>query len=464
MPSQQNTLNERIPIPLSPEEIDQQIITHIESATSENSDVWTCREFDKREYLRCFFQYPAMMVPAVQKKLIEIVLTAKPDTTNVIDPFMGSATSLISCMEFGLDCFGQDINPLAVLISKARTGPYYTDAVSTKYEELLNRVERDRSTKIEADFPTLDKWFKPAIAVELSKLVRAIRKEPRLAVRRFFWVVLAETVRVSSNDRTSTFKLHMRKQEEIDKRTFSAIDVFKLHVEESIEDYESHASLLICNGQLTKNGSYKGSVDTRLWNSKHSIYTPTGGPFYKLMVTSPPYGDNHTTVPYGQHSFLPLQWIDLQDIDSKANETYISSGSAIDSMSLGGRKSRLDEMTLHHLFEVSPTFSSTYAQIKRIAPDKLKKVAAFVLDLNKTIENIFTVMLTDSYQIWTLGNRTVAGIEIPNSSIVTELIEYHGGYLVTQLEREIINKRMAKRNNNSTLMNYEDILIFRKVG
>ncbi len=405
-----------------------------------------------------------MVVPAVQKKLIEIILTAKPDITNMVDPFMGSATSLISCMEFGLDCYGQDINPLAVLISKARTGPYYTDAVSSKYEELLSRVERDRSTKIEADFPTLDKWFKPTIAVELSKLVRAIRKESRLAIRRFFWVVLAETVRVSSNDRTSTFKLHMRKAEEIQKRSFSAIDVFKLHVEESIEDYESHASLLICNGQLTKNGSYKGTIDTRLWNSKQSIYTPSGRSFYNLMVTSPPYGDNHTTVPYGQHSFLPLQWVDLQDIDPKANENYICSGSAIDSMSLGGRKSNLDRTNLQQLFEISPTFNLTYQRINNVAPDKIKKVAAFVVDLNKTIENIFDVMLPNSYQIWTLGNRTVAGVEIPNSDIVTELIHHHGGVLVTQLEREIINKRMAKRNNNSTLMNYEDILIFRKLG
>ena len=39
-----------------------------------------------------------------------------------------------------------------------------------------------------------------------------------------------------------------------------------------------------------------------------------GDSLYDLLVTSPPYGDNRTTVPYGQHAFLPLQWVELSDI------------------------------------------------------------------------------------------------------------------------------------------------------
>jgi hypothetical protein len=102
---------------LTPEQIDALITREIERATAENSSIWTCPDFNRREYVHCFFQYPAMMIPPVQKKLIDIITTAKPDIKYMIDPFMGSATTLMTCMENGLNCYGQDINPLAILIA-----------------------------------------------------------------------------------------------------------------------------------------------------------------------------------------------------------------------------------------------------------------------------------------------------------------------------------------------------------
>ena len=65
---------------VTPDQIDAKIIQEIELATAENSDVWTCPDSNRREYCHSFFQYPAMMVPAVQKKLIDIVSSVAPGT------------------------------------------------------------------------------------------------------------------------------------------------------------------------------------------------------------------------------------------------------------------------------------------------------------------------------------------------------------------------------------------------
>jgi len=448
---------------LSPDEVDVLIVDKIEKVTSENSDIWTCPEFNRREYVHSFFQYPAMMIPVVQKKLIEIIIEAKPDIKNMVDPFMGSATTFVASMENGLNCYGQDVNPLAILIAEARTGPYYIEALKKKYEILLEKIDVDNSVKIEAKFNNRTKWFKDKVSITLSKIVRAIRQEEQRAIRRFFWIVLAETVRLSSNDRTSTFKLHARKQEEIDRRNFSALDVFKLHMDKSIEDFELHAKLIKESGQLV-NGNYTNKIDITLQDSKQAIYSPTAAPYYDLLVTSPPYGDNKTTVPYGQHSYLPLQWIDHKDIRTKIDNEFLKTTSEIDSRSLGGKlKVGNDEQALHQLFLKSPTFQNTYETIKSISSTKALKVAAFIYDLSLTIDNIFSVMKKDSYQIWTSGNRCVAKIEVPNDEIITELITNKGGRLVTKVRREIINKRMARRNKETALMNNEDILIFRKI-
>ncbi len=448
---------------LLPEAIDKNIIDEVDSLTQVDNTFWSSPDHDRSEYLHSFFQYPAMMVPVVQKKLIEIITRNKPSITNVLDPYMGSGTSLVACMENGLNCFGQDINPLAILVSRTRTGPYYINAIKDRKKQFFETFENDKSLKIESNFKGLNKWFKPTVAVELSKIVRAVRKEKRPSIRRFYWVILAEVVRLTSNDRTSTFKLHIRQKDEISVRNLSPIQAFKDHFEDCVEDLNWYSDLLIKAKKLSK-GAYIGNVSLKLLDSKEEIYTLTGkNSFFDLLVTSPPYGDNKTTVTYGQHSYLPLQWIDLSDIHELATKDFLKTTSEIDTRGLGGKLKKLDVEKLNLLFTQSPTFKITYNKLNAKSPDKLKKVVSFIYDLSLSIHNIHASLKTNSYQIWTVGNRNVGGVEIPNDKIIKELIEYQGAIMIKKISREILNRRMAKRNKDAELMTFEDILIFRKI-
>lgn len=447
----------------TPDNTDKIIIERIDKITSENNSIWTSPSFNRKDYIRRLFQYPAMMVPVVQKIIVDIILDASPNSQKVIDPFMGSATSLVACMERGLDCYGQDINPLSILIAKARTGPFYTKSLKAKYDLLIETIENDNSEEIEVDFVGINKWFKQEVSIELSKIVRAIRLEPKISVRRFYWINLAEVIRNTSNDRTSTFKLHARPKEEIDARNLSPIKDFKTRLAHTINDLEEYKQLLIKSGQLNK-GKYKGKLRFKLQDSGTKVATPNNAPeFFDLLVTSPPYGDNKTTVTYGQHSYLPLRWIDLDDIDKKIPEDILKSASEIDTRALGGRIKKLSSEELEFLFHRSKTFKEIHELLTIVVPDRADKVVVFLKDLFQVIENTFEVMKINSYQVWTIGNRTVGGIEIPNNEILKEFIEFKGGKFVTKVEREILNRRMPNKNNNSQLMSFEDILIFRKI-
>lgn len=448
----------------TPEESDLMICNEIDLLTRENLHIWNSPDHDRSQYVHSFFQYPAMMVPIVQKRIIEIIVNAKGNATNLLDSFMGSGTSLVAGMEMGLDCYGQDINPLAVLVSKTRTGPFYFEAIENRIENFFNSIEQDNNALIEADFKGLNKWFTSTVASELSKIVRAIRAESNRAIRRFYWVILAETIRLTSNDRTSTFKLHARPLSEIATRNISAIDVFKKHFINSLEDLREHALQLQKANRLT-NGSYTGTITLNLLNSKDGIASLNDqNNFFDLHVTSPPYGDNKTTVTYGQFSYLPLQWIDLHDIDERANKSFLSTTSQIDSFGLGGVIKKLTQEELRLLFGVSPTFEQVYQQINYIDPKRARKVAIFFYDIYVTIQNIHRAMKINGYQVWTVGNRTVAGINIPNNVIMTDFIRCQGSILIKTINREILNRRMAARNSQANLMTFEDILIFRKLG
>lgn len=53
--------------------------------------------------------------------------TSAKQSVNVLDPFMGSGTTLLACKEQGIDSYGFDVSPLAVLASRAKTNDYDTE-------------------------------------------------------------------------------------------------------------------------------------------------------------------------------------------------------------------------------------------------------------------------------------------------------------------------------------------------
>jgi hypothetical protein len=359
----------------------------------------------------------------------------------------------------GLSCYGQDINPLSILLSKVKTYCYNAENVEILSRELIMFIRNDSGNIIEKNFNGIHKWFKPFVAIELSKIVRNIRICENIEIRRLFWITLAETVRLSSNDRTSTFKLHIRPEAEIKERNILPIDVFERLLLRNIEDIKTHDKILTFKKLIGKKG-YKKTISILFKNSSEVIKVPKEG--VDLLISSPPYGDNSTTVPYGQHAFLPLNWIDLKDIDDLITEELLSTISAIDKRSLGGSLTLPSEEIVSNLFKASPSLQNIIDELSLTHPDKTSKVICFTNDLNKVLEKCNEAVRKDGYFVWTIGNRRVGGLEIPNNKILTELLEDKGIKLIYELKRDILNKRMAQRNRSTLTMSTEDILIFRK--
>lgn len=101
-----------------------------------------------------------MMVPATQKAVLDALIEYLPEHPDMIDPFMGSATSLLSCMELGMNVYGQDINPLAVLLSKVKTGPLDYVLFRERLGKIKLHISQDKSEQIAIPFQNINKWFK----------------------------------------------------------------------------------------------------------------------------------------------------------------------------------------------------------------------------------------------------------------------------------------------------------------
>jgi hypothetical protein len=68
-----------------------------------------------------FHSYPARTHPATARALVSIVGERMPQRGLLVDPFCGSGTTLVEARSAGLRAIGVDVNPLAVLIAKAKT-------------------------------------------------------------------------------------------------------------------------------------------------------------------------------------------------------------------------------------------------------------------------------------------------------------------------------------------------------
>lgn len=438
---------------------DERIVSRLEGLSKSDHDYWAFRRNAARRKAHGLTQYPAMMVPSMQAVLVSVVADVDGRVDTVLDPFAGSGTTLIECMRLGLNYAGQDINPLAVLICKAKTGPFHTDRLGRTVNEVVERAGADRARTVEAGFPGLEKWFCPQAITELSRIRRAIRRVDSLWCRRVLWTGLAETVRLTSNSRTSTFKLHIRCPDELGSRTVQPLETFSNVVSDIATRIHEEARALQECGHLADDGCYRGDVVIRLDDSAKLV--PPAGGGHDLLFTSPPYGDNTTTVPYGQYSYLPLQWIDLHDIDDHADASCLRSTHEIDMRSLGGSKKDAVR-DVQHVLAASPSLKKTLLRLEQQPADRRARVAAFCRDLERSLHPVLKALRKGAYMIWTVGNRRVGGAPVPTDAILAEMLAARGGCSVARIERTIPTKRMATRNSIATTMRRETILVFRK--
>ena len=412
---------------------------------------------DRSENLHRLFMYPAMMVPAAQHAVIKAVADCLPVGAWAMDPFMGSGTSLMSCMEFGFNVYGQDINPFAVMLSKAKVEKYDIHQLKEVCKGVLNKISKDDDTTLEVTFRNVDKWFNPEIQIDLSKIRRAIQTVDSQLIRYFLWVITSEVIRTGSNDRTSTFKLHRRSEEDIQKRDVNVIKEFTILVNRGIDDVALYWDKLAKESELNEE-LRNVEADIRWGDTKNSIEADTR---FDLLVSSPPYGDNHTTVTYGQTSYLPLQWID--PIDLTCPYDYVKTTQEIDRHSLGGQTIKKEIIaTIEPVYAKTPSLKSFVDSVPADEKDKYYKTLSFIADFDQSLEKIVASMKDDAFYIWTIGNRFVGNREIPNDKVLIELMESREIELFERAERQILNKKQSKRNNYSKTMEKEHILIFHK--
>lgn len=397
------------------------------------------KDYKKSNDIHGTILYPAVMVAPVQKDVLSKIV-ATNDISSVFDPFYGSGTALYEAMEISRDLHlvGCDINPLANLITKVKL-----QGVNSHIYEDIKKVK----TLIEnpqqiypLSFPNMEKWFREDIIESLTTLRSAIIQIDDFQNRLFFWYLLCDVIRRYSNTRSSTYKLHIKECEVISRMENYVVESFISSVEINSDKFFHQSNNFVL---------YK--CDTLMKMKEFEDRS------FDISITSPPYGENATTVPYGQFSMLALYTIPQNDLELEGWE--LENYSIIDTNSIGGKNAT------GALDSFEEALLAPY--LNCISISKHRKIIRFFLDYFHFLKELCRV--TDKYIVLTLGNRTVDRVQINLTEITKLFLERNNFSNIQTASREIPVKRTPKltskvHQNPVNSMNHEYVIIHKRKG
>lgn len=370
--------------------------------------------------------YVAAINPPLVEKLIQTYI---PSKKNILDPYCGGGGVLVESILSGRDCAGGDINPLAVIISKAKTTYVDREIVIKLGTEIWKRAtyNLNRNNQIDVD-NNIKFWFKEKNLEELLILKTLIKKlvNSDKKLLPLFQTIFSGTIR----DVMLTYRgeVRLRKLREKDYERFNpnAFDCFlkRIHV----------AARAV--SQLPKNIECDVEVrDIRKLPFENNQ-------FYSI-ICSPPYADDKNGVGYFQFSKNMLYFLDFTSEDVKKHKDFFH----------GSIKKNGESL---NLISLNPSLEN----LRKLSESKYNEAMAFYLDYQQGLIEMSRV--TEKWIIIVIGNRVLGRTAFDNVAITVEIFKNLGINLKDHYTRELRKKRIPNLGSDGGGINLEHVLVFKR--
>ncbi|MBC8185008.1 DNA adenine methylase [candidate division KSB1 bacterium] len=356
-----------------------------------------------------FHPYPAKFIPQIPLTLIK-ELSYKGDT--VYDPFLGSGTTCVEANALNRNAIGNDVNELAVLISKVKTTPIDIEKIRS-LNSMINRtfirIEQFYDIhyeKIKIEKPTivnLDLWFLDFVIDELVIIKDEILNLQDEDLRNFCLIALSGIiVKVSRQDSDTRY---VRVEKKIERK-----DVFDKFVKQLNKNIELMKK---CYNSLKMGETTVKVADTRI----EGIFEENSA---DLAVTSPPYPNAYD---YHLYHKYRLFWLDMNPRDLRKNEI--------------GAHADYSKKNGHTEFD-------------------------FKKDMEKSFKTVSKILKKDKYFVFVIGDSILKGRNIKNNELLREVSENTPFKYISEFSR---NLNLRKKSFNPKIGNIktEKILIFKNI-
>ena len=337
------------------------------------------------------------------------------------------------------------MNPFANFMADTKLKNIDVEKINKELVTIKKNFFDETYTYKNINFKNIDFWYTQDAKNKLSKLLAILHDIKNSDIRNFYLLVFCEVTRKDSYLDHSGFKMYRSKRKIFDDFTPNIWNDFYSTYCRNISFFKEHNT-------VSKNSQ---TVCHLLQGDSRKIFSEIQKESIDLIFTSPPYGDSRTTVAYGQYSRLPWQWL-------SASDEIIS----LDSQLLGGNSKNSDEKIL----TLSKTLCKQAQEIRNADNSKrINDVLAFYNDLFETLKSAHYYLAHEKYFILVTGNRTVKNVCLRTDLIISEFACSLGFSTEKILSRNILNKRMARKNSptnkagkTANTMLTENIIILKK--
>lgn len=367
---------------------------------------------DKSELkMHSIHAYPAKFPAFIATKAIEYARKEGINVNRIADIFCGCGTVALEAKLNNIDFWGCDINPVATLIAKTKSTTYNPNILNKHYISIIKSFHEANVDGIQYDRANerLKYWFDKESYINLYKLLDSIERLPEGKYKQAFKCIFSAILKPTSRWLTKSIK----PQVDPDKIPANVLLTFQAHFSKFIKAINENLVDSRTQINITKgNFLYKENI-----------------PIINLIVTSPPYV---TSYEYADLHQLSSLWLGYTDDFKTLRKGTI--GSIHNSEGYCFKSSELNRVGNSIVSDL---------QKKNIQASKVKSVARYYIDMQKTIAKCYSMLSEDGMVVFVLGDTEYKGVKIENSRHLVETLISSGFKEVRVTKRKISNKLLT---------------------
>lgn len=377
----------------------------------DNPSFWDFGE--KEDSIHRIHSYPAKFPAFITTKALLYAAENGVKVRTVADVFCGCGTTAVEAKKNGKHFWGCDINPVATLIARAKTGNYLDGTLKRYFSAVKNRFYSIEAT--EEDYREISDriryWFEEKNAEDLLRLRKAVRMEipDRSLYRKFFLCAFSNILKPTSRWLMKSIK----SQRDPRKSSCDVIEAFEKQFEmmrKAIKESESSAN----------------NKDVRIVKRNFLAVRPKKT-LADLIVTSPPYVTSYDYAEIHQLSALWLGFVsDYRDLRKN----------------MIGNQYGVKPLSKSDVKELCGTGRTTYDDLMQVDKRKAVSVARYFLDMEKTATKCWNVLNSNGMAVFVIGNTRYKGAKIDNAEYLTECMKRSGFQDIEINQRKISSKTM----------------------